>query len=501
MSEFQSSITQLKAKLRDFFWPIHRKELTKFFSMALLMFSVLFNQNILRIIKDSIVISEISAEVTSFVKLYCVTPAAAIFFIFYAKMVNYLSYERIYNYFLMFFVGYFFLFAFVIYPNIEYFQIDPTVARSLMASYPNFKWYISMGAYWSYVIFYVLAELWPNIFYVLLFWQFANEITSTEQAGRFYTLFSLFGNSSLLVVGIIMMNLASKESVLKLFCPGIKDDVLLVEASIAMVVIFAIISSLSIRFITSRILTDPSLYKRAKAERSSTPKLGLIESLKYVSRSHYLWLMLISSASFGLTMNLVEAVWKDRIKMLYPSVNEYAEFNGLFILWTGVAIMFMTVAGNNLMRYKGWFAVAIITPVIIMVTGVMFFILVVFDKDLALIIDPTATITPLMLAVSVGALQNILSKGAKFSIWDTSREMLYIPLDNELKTKGKAAVDVISSKLGKSVSGLIQAILFTLIPAATYSSVAPFFMIVFTLTCILWINSVYKLYNEYKKIS
>ena len=36
--------------------------------------------------------------------------------------------------------------------------------------------------------------------------------------------------------------------------------------------------------------------------------------------------------------------------------------------------------------------------------------------------------TPLMLAVLIGAAQNILSKGAKYSLFDPCKEMAYIPL-------------------------------------------------------------------------
>ena len=78
--------------------------------------------------------------------------------------------------------------------------------------------------------------------------------------------------------------------------------------------------------------------------------------------------------------------------------------------------------------------------------------------------------------------------------------MLYIPLDQELRTKGKAAVDVISNKIGKSTSGFIQSLIFTIVPMATYHSIAPGLMIIFIAVCMLWIYAIRKIYFEYQKI-
>jgi len=480
--------------LREELWPIKKEENFHFYTMSALMFCVLFNQSILRILKDSILIAEVNAEITNFVKVYCVSPIAAFFVIVYAKMVNSWSLEKIFSYLIFFFLAFFVLFAWVIYPNVESWHLDPAKMQELVYHYPYAKWYIALCEHWSFVVFYVFAEFWPNIFYILLFWQLANQTTTTEQAKRFYIRFSLLGNTAIVFVGFIVSELSSETSwISKQFSNG-DAKVFLVQACIFLVVIFSFISLFLVRVIYPRIA------RNSKVSKAPKPKLGLKESFSYILSSKYLWLLVICSASFGLTMNLIEAIWKAKIKELYPNVNEYARFLSYCTLWTGASITIMTLVGNSIIRYRNWFVSAVITPVLILVTGLMFFALIVFEKPVYAITSLFIAISPLFLAVMVGAIQNIIVKGTKYSIWDTTREMLYIPLDSELKTKGKAAVDLVSSKIGKSCSGFAQSLVLTIYPAAIAITMAPIIMIFFLAAALLWIWAVKEIYGEYQKL-
>ena len=75
----QPEFTGLRAAL----WPIHTHELKKFLPLAFIMFCILFNYTLLRDTKDTIVVNSAGAGAISFLKLYCVTPAAILFVIFY----------------------------------------------------------------------------------------------------------------------------------------------------------------------------------------------------------------------------------------------------------------------------------------------------------------------------------------------------------------------------------------------------------------------------------
>lgn len=73
-----------------------------------------------------------------------------------------------------------------------------------------------------------------------------------------------------------------------------------------------------------------------------------------------------------------------------------------------------------------------ITPTVLLLTGVGFFSLLLFGQSLTPLLGKLG-MTPLIAAVYVGALQNIFSKSSKYSLFDPCKEMAYIPLDEDMK--------------------------------------------------------------------
>ena len=78
--------------------------------------------------------------------------------------------------------------------------------------------------------------------------------------------------------------------------------------------------------------------------------------------------------------------------------------------------------------------------------------------------------------------------------------MAYIPLPLELKTKGKAAVEVIGLKFGKSLGAFIQSTIFMSMPTATFDSIGIYLMITFIVVIIIWVWDIIKLNQEYLKL-
>ena len=198
--------------------------------------------------------------------------------------------------------------------------------------------------------------------------------------------------------------------------------------------------------------------KSAKPAKKKKPKMSMKESAKFLLSSPYIRNLAMLVISYGMCINIVEVSWKAKLKQAFPNPNAYSAFMGNFSSATGVVTLIMMLLGRTIFAKFGWRVAALITPINLGITGVAFFALSVFSDFFAPWTAALGT-TPLMLAVIVGAVQNILSKSAKYSLFDPCKEMAYIPLDQESKTKGKAAIDVIGNPLGKSGGALIQQIL------------------------------------------
>ena len=130
------------------------------------------------------------------------------------------------------------------------------------------------------------------------------------------------------------------------------------------------------------------------------------------------------------------------------------------------------------------------------VTGLGFFATNMFPGAVA----PVAGLlgmTPLMMAVMLGAAQNIMSKSSKYSLFDPCKEMAYIPLDKESKTKGKAAIDVIGNPLGKSGGALIQQIL--IFGVGSLAAATPYLAVILTGLVFFWFKAANSLAGQFNK--
>ena len=470
------------------------KELKKVLPLGLMFFFILFNYTILRDTKDVLVVTArgSGAEIIPFLKTYVNLPGAIGFTVLYSKLTNMFSREQVFYGVVSTFVAFFALFAFVIFPNQA--MLHPhAFADALAAALPaGFAAPIAIIRNWTFAVFYTMAELWGSVVVSLMFWGFANEVTKVDEAKKYYPLFGLGANVALIFSGLYVRYVSGLRRTWA--AAAAAGGAVVVDPwgqSLKLLMGAIVIGGSAIlacfRYIQTQVITDPECMDKGAMKKAKTKtSMGLGESAKYLANSKYIRSLATLVIAYGMSINIVEVSWKSKLKAQFPNPNDYSEFMGAFSAATGSVTLFMMILGRWIFKVLGWGFAALVTPSVIAVTGGLFFGLLLFQQQLTPLVALLGT-TPLMLAVVVGALQNIFSKSAKYSLFDPCKEMAYIPLDAEQKTKGKAAVDVIGNPLGKSGGSLIQQVMIFAFGSLAAST--PYLAVVLALVVFMWINS------------
>ncbi len=485
-------------KWRSFFWPVHRWEVKKVVPMLLMFFLIAFNYNLLRAYKDTIVVtsSNSGVEAIPFIKVWAVLPSAILFTFFFTRISNHFSREKAFYITMSIFLGFFLLFAFVLYPAREILHPN-SFADQLQTYLPaGFKGLIAIFRHWTFTLFYVMSELWSTTIFTVLFWGFANEVTNVSEAKRFYGIVMTGGNMAGMFSGqaaiwfsgnvfyswIPYGQTAWDQSILFL-------TVALLTAGLLTMVIF--------RWLNVKVINPE---EKARPEHLKTPKIrmSMRENFAYLARSKYLICIAMIVLGYNLVINLVEVVWKNQMKVLYPNPSDYNTYMGEVLF---VMAMVATIAGlmttTNVIRRYSWTVSAMITPIIVGVSGVCFFTLVLMQQWGFHWFATLFGATPLVLCVTLGSIQNCLSRAAKYTLFDATKEIAFIPLSNESKLKGKAAIDGVGSRLGKSGGSVIHQGLILIF--STVATTTPYVAAIFLVVVLLWglaVNSLGKQFDQ-----
>ncbi|MEC7838647.1 MAG: Npt1/Npt2 family nucleotide transporter [Chlamydiota bacterium] len=485
------------AKLRGIFFPIYGSEIKRFVPMALMMFFILYNYSILRNVKDALVINGRGAEgeIISFIKLWGTMPAAILFVVLFSKMANIMSRERIFYLCIGFFLAFFGSFAYFIYPNIDYLHPSAQTVHRLQEQFPNFKMFIAMWGNWTYCLFYVLAEMWGSTILSLFFWQLANEVTKSSEAKRFYPLFGVVGN-----VGLILAGRTTKFfSQMTTSLPTGTDPW---QVSLYYLMGLILVSGVAVigfyYYINSVTASAESAEGDEKKTKKKKPKLGITESFKYIFTSKHLMAIATMVLAYGITMNFIDVLWKGQVKLMSNGQNNAAAaLFGTFSEITGYLSIILMFAGGAFLRRFGWLKSACVAPTVLGISSILFFAAVIYGNFIPagepMLVLFGYPLTTVFIAVQIGTWSGAFTKASKYSLFDSTKEMSYIPLDAELRSKGKAAVDVTGGRLGKSGGSLTIFTLSTLMPTLALTELAPFLAAISVVVIAGWFIAVGKL--------
>ncbi|NGX37201.1 MAG: hypothetical protein K1000chlam2_00354, partial [Chlamydiae bacterium] len=237
----------------------------------------------------------------------------------------------------------------------------------------------------------------------------------------------------------------------------------------------------------------------ARADENKKIQMGIRKNFKYLVKSKYLICIALVVLMFNISLTLIEVVWKDQVKQLYPNPNDFNAYMCNVLTWTGVVATFGAFISGSIMRRFSWTTSALIPPCIFLVTGVGFFSFLLFKDtalaSLALIVGST----PLVVGVFFGSMQNVLVRASKYTLFDATKELSFIPLSKESRMKGKAAIDGLGSRLGKSGASVIHQGLIIGLGSTALS--APFVGGILVLVIGGWVAATRVLGKEFNKLT
>ncbi len=468
--------------------------------MLIIYALIVFNYSILKATKDTLVMTAKAsgAGTIPFIKFWVLFPMALLVTFLYTKISNHYRREQIFYIMMSLFVGFFALFAFVLYPLQDY--IHPHGLADLLQSHlpAGAQGFIAMLRNWSFTLFYVMSELWGTTIMTVLFWGFANEVTSVSDAKRYYAILGVGANLATILAGAAIDLLSSHTLSLPIYQGDSWGQSLSLISSV--IVVSGIVSMFLFRKVchTYSSLETPEAAAKKESEKV---RMGMRKNFSYLARSKYLICIAIIVLAYNISLNMIEVVWKDQVLQQFPDPTDQNAFFGKVCMWIGAVSTFLSIAvTGNVTRVFGWTASALVTPVILLATGIMFFVCHYFKDTLFLNnISYMLGTTPLMLVVVIGAIQNIFSRACKFTFFDTTKEIAFVPLSPESKLKGKAAIDGVGSRLGKSGSGVVHQALILILGSVSMST--PVVGVLLGVFFFSWIAAVKSLGAQFEELS
>jgi len=477
------------------FFKIEKKEETlKFVYIFVIIFLIAYNYNALRPLKDTVMITahNSGAEVIPFIKFWLVLPLAILMSIIFTKLSHRYGSEKVFYLMISIFLIFFTIFIFILYPLKD--LLHPhNFADYLETVLPSgFKGFIAIIRNWTFALFYVMAELWGAIILNVLFWGVVNNVSTIVQAKKFYIILGIGANISGILSGPLLIKLSKNN-----FNPSIPFGKTAWDQSLLFILMILILVGILTMFLYKHFNTKFKFYKNDIIyKKDETIKPSFKKNISHLLNSKYLICIALIVIGYNLTINLTEILWKNQIKLLYPNPNDFNAYMGYINTITSIVATLIALAATSFLKKFSWTANALVTPIVLAITGLLFFsFFLLKNNSYILIITNLLGATPLFLCVFFGSMQNCISRSLKYSLFDATKEIAFIPLPTASKLKGKAAIDGVMSRFGKSISSITYQVL--LICFSTLSATAPIIAILFVFIIIAWVYSVKALGRQF----
>jgi ATP:ADP antiporter, AAA family len=272
-------------------------------------------------------------------------------------------------------------------------------------------------------LWYAFVESFGSLM-VVLFWSFASDISTPEEAKRGFSVLALGAQ-----VGGVLGPLLLHDKALT-WGPGVMTCI----GAGGIVGIAA----LMYYFMLVTPAKELGGYHSKEIETASyrKPKTGFLEGLKLIFAQPYLLGIVAVVTLYEVTATVIEFHAKTMGQLAFPLIHDYQAFSFKLALYAnGIALLSLLLGAGAIGRSLGLLKTLLLLPILI---GCGF---------AAIFFNPTLwTVVSIMVVV----------KGLNYALNQPAKEQLYIPTSRNSKYKAKAWIDTFGSRTAKGAGSAIH---------------------------------------------
>ncbi|MEM1283678.1 MAG: Npt1/Npt2 family nucleotide transporter [Chlamydiota bacterium] len=459
---------------------IKKDELSLFIPLFVIMSCIVFNTKVLKILKDTIVVTtpEMGAELIPFLKTWLLIPISLGLICVVVRLMRVTSFLNVFfvatAFFLFIYVGYVFFISPIqseLTPHFLINYLDATLPYYLHKM-------VRIIEFWPICLFYVICDTWPIILLSMLFWKFTSVAVTHEQGKRFFPIFSIDIGGILMTPLLSLIGLVAGAYALE---GELLWKIQLEALTLVVVAVGGIQSVVFYRLYKSTGIIN------LEEEKSNKKKVPIKEVLDY-ARSPFFGSLAIMIFMFEFSDNLFDVLWKDTLGNYHPEPENFSRYLGAVTTVTGVFTSIIPlVLTRFLLKNLSWSAVAIITPFLRIFLCLAFFGCLFFP-ELAMKMGAPFGLDALGFTVFVGGIQSCLMQMAKCTVFDNTKDLALMLAPKEEQGAARAFSDALATKFGKSSSCLAQQ--GVLMSHLSLQAASPFIACLIGVSIPLWLFSI-----------
>jgi ATP:ADP antiporter, AAA family len=406
-----------------------------------LYFLISFCSKVVKNLKESVLLTIPNGDAILLpsIKLYLSLPVAFLSIAFFNWLSNRYSQKTVFTLMLSLICGWFLVFGFFIYPNYEELALVQT-GNFLNAYMPIiFAPFAQLITYWGPSLFYIVADLLPNLIISLLLWSFISDITTPVQGARLFPLLGL--DLPGISAGFFCTYMASQSFDIWTLSGW--------HGSFALAILL-VCAALGIALVLFWYLPNHQSNSGHPLE-SPTQKFSLRQNLMTVKNNPILFYMTFALFIFEMTSGLINIVWKDIVLKFYPDPEGYSSFMGFSAMITGITgVLFTLFVVPKLLRVQRSSVNLLMTPILLLASNTIFFGVILFYGKItnSILFDLSVII------LGVGIIHTALTQILKFAFFDPLKELSLQLLGPQCRRQGKSIADVIGNRCGKAACPL-----------------------------------------------